>query len=267
MAWHCGNSWGNGNLLGYEACQSMGASDAEFLANEEMTLKQMAEDFKFYGITPNRNTVYLHRALSSTSCPHRSWAIHVGYGAPDTEANRNKLVDHFVSRIKFYMGNASATPSAPKPTPAPTPAPTGERLFKVGDTVTVANHAKYYQTGQRVASFVKGNSYKIIQVKDVNQSKSKVAYLLEGIMSWVLEQDVVNGRGSTAIGGGGAPTVAKPTIKQGSKVKVVNPVSYDGVRLATSGTYDVMELKGDRAVIGRGGVVTSAINVRNLALA
>ncbi|OTN77059.1 hypothetical protein A5886_002139 [Enterococcus sp. 8G7_MSG3316] len=61
---------------------------------------------------------------------------------------------------------------------------------KVGDTVTVQSHATQYQTGQNIPSWVKGKKYKIKQIKSVNQSKSKKAYLLEGINSWFLEQDV-----------------------------------------------------------------------------
>ncbi|MEQ7093313.1 N-acetylmuramoyl-L-alanine amidase, partial [Enterococcus gallinarum] len=61
---------------------------------------------------------------------------------------------------------------------------------KVGDTVTVQNYATNYQTGQNIPSWVKGKKYKIKQIKSVNQSKSKKAYLLEGINSWFLEQDV-----------------------------------------------------------------------------
>ena len=61
---------------------------------------------------------------------------------------------------------------------------------KVGDTVTVQSHATQYQTGQNIPSWVKGNKYKIKQIKSVNQSKSKKAYLLDGINSWFLEQDV-----------------------------------------------------------------------------
>lgn len=61
---------------------------------------------------------------------------------------------------------------------------------KVGDTVTVQKFAARYQTGQVIAPFVKGSKYKIKQVKNVNQSKSKRAYLLDKINSWVLEQDV-----------------------------------------------------------------------------
>lgn len=61
---------------------------------------------------------------------------------------------------------------------------------KVGDTVTVRNYATNYQTGQNIPSWVKGKKYKIKQIKSVNQSKSKKAYLLDGINSWFLEQDV-----------------------------------------------------------------------------
>lgn len=69
-------------------------------------------------------------------------------------------------------------------------ATTGYAAKKVGDTVTVLNTATHYQTGQKIASFVKGSKYKVKQVKSVNQSKSKRAYLLDKINSWVLEQDV-----------------------------------------------------------------------------
>lgn len=68
----------------------------------------------------------------------------------------------------------------------------------VGSIVTVAAHATHYQTGQPIASFVKGNRYRVIQVKSVNQSNSKKAYLLDGIMSWVLEQDIVEAGGQAA---------------------------------------------------------------------
>lgn len=63
-------------------------------------------------------------------------------------------------------------------------------VYHVGDSVRVLGHATHYQTGQAIASWVKGRIYKILQVKAVNQSRSKRAYLLEGITSWVLEQDV-----------------------------------------------------------------------------
>lgn len=62
--------------------------------------------------------------------------------------------------------------------------------FHVGDSVVVQAHATHYQTGQAISKWVKCKSYKILQVKSVNQSNSRYAYLLGGIKSWVLEQDV-----------------------------------------------------------------------------
>ncbi|HAP4931549.1 TPA: lysin [Enterococcus faecalis] len=96
-AWHTANPDGNLNYVGYEVCQSMGASDADFLANEQMTFKQVAEDMKFWGMQPNRDTVRLHKEFSATACPHRSWELH--------GSETNSVKDYFISQIKKYMGN------------------------------------------------------------------------------------------------------------------------------------------------------------------
>lgn len=66
-------------------------------------------------------------------------------------------------------------------------------------------------------------------------------------------------------GSTGGSSSSKKSIAVGSKVRVTNPVDENGVHLAVSGTYDVMQVNGDRIVIGRGGVVTAAINRANLA--
>lgn len=56
------------------------------------------------------------------------------------------------------------------------------------------------------------------------------------------------------------------SINVGDRVRVTNAVTYAGQRFATwYDTYTVMELKGDRAVIGVNGTVTAAINVNNIA--
>ena len=64
---------------------------------------------------------------------------------------------------------------------------------------------------------------------------------------------------------------AGKSIQEGSKVKVAKGAkTYNGKSLAAfvySGIYTVMELAGDRAVIGRGGVVTAAVNAKDLILA
>ena len=54
-------------------------------------------------------------------------------------------------------------------------------------------------------------------------------------------------------------------IKVGDTVKVTNPITYNGIKFTLYfKTYTVMELVGSRAVIGKNGVVTAAINVKYL---
>lgn len=108
MAWHTGNSDGNSNYVGYEVCQSLGASDKEFLENEQAIFKQVAEDFKYWGLTPNRSTIRLHKEFSSTSCPHRSWDLH--------GKSTNEVKDYFISQVSKHMG-AKPPVVAPKPKP------------------------------------------------------------------------------------------------------------------------------------------------------
>ena len=80
VEWHCGNNYANGHLIGFEVCESFPnhISDETFLKNEEATFKVVADVMKSYNLPINRNTVHLHREYFFTSCPHRSWDIHVG---------------------------------------------------------------------------------------------------------------------------------------------------------------------------------------------
>lgn len=85
--------------------------------------------------------------------------------------------------------------------PDATPAPTG---MNIGDTVTIASYATTYATGETMSSWVPGTKHKIIQIRDQVTSYSHKAYLLDGIMSWVLEQDIVES-------GVTIPTTSDPT--------------------------------------------------------
>lgn len=108
QAWHTANADGNANYIGYEVCQSIGASDVDFLANEQATFKQVAADLKFYGLKANRNTVKLHREFVATACPHRSWDLH--------GKSVDAVKDYYISQINEYMdgGATVAKPNRPK---------------------------------------------------------------------------------------------------------------------------------------------------------
>lgn len=64
-------------------------------------------------------------------------------------------------------------------------------------------------------------------------------------------------------------TTTKPiasTITKGSKIKFTGTKSYSGITLANwtkNSTFDVIEVSGDRVVIGRGTAVTAAVNVKD----
>lgn len=68
---------------------------------------------------------------------------------------------------------------------------------RVGSTAKVLSKATQYATGQKVNPIVHGKSYKVIE-QGKREGDNKNAYLLEGIMSWVLEQDLDFGKASSA---------------------------------------------------------------------
>lgn len=56
-------------------------------------------------------------------------------------------------------------------------------------------------------------------------------------------------------------------IKVGDKVKVLNPVTYDGKKFKVwYNEYDVLQVKNDRVVIGIKDVITAPINIKNIEL-
>ncbi|PNZ17391.1 SH3 domain-containing protein [Staphylococcus succinus] len=104
IAWHTANAYGNRNYYGIEICQSMSASDKDFLANEQVAFQEAARLLKKWKLPVNSETVVLHNQLSSTQCPHRSMELHAGYSssqmAPDSVKKKTK--DYFISQIKAY---------------------------------------------------------------------------------------------------------------------------------------------------------------------
>jgi molybdopterin converting factor small subunit len=60
-------------------------------------------------------------------------------------------------------------------------------------------------------------------------------------------------------------SASKGTIAKGDTVRVTNAVTYNGQNFKCwYDTYTVMQVTGDRAVIGVNGVITAAVNVKNL---
>lgn len=94
IAYHTGDWWSNIRSIGYEVCESMKVSDEEFLENEDMALMQATEDLLFYGLPITTATVRLHHEFVSTSCPHRSLALHGG--------TMESVKEYFVTRMNDF---------------------------------------------------------------------------------------------------------------------------------------------------------------------
>lgn len=103
-AWHTANNDGNTNYYGIEVCQSMSASDKDFLESEQSAFQEAARMLKKWKLPVNRDTVRIHSEFSATQCPHRSLALHCNYTssyrAPQDVVN--KMKDYFISQIKSY---------------------------------------------------------------------------------------------------------------------------------------------------------------------
>ena len=99
IGYHTGDWWSNCRSVGYEVCESLSASDEEFLLNEDMTLLKAAADLVEAGMPISRETVRLHHEFVPTSCPHRSMELHGG----TTESVRA----YFIERMQYFasLGN------------------------------------------------------------------------------------------------------------------------------------------------------------------
>lgn len=126
IAWHTGDGTtkgtGNHDFYGEEVTQSMSASDAQFLKNEQAVFQHAASKLKKWKLPANRNTVRLHMEYVPTACPHRSMELHTGWdpvkqGRPN-QATINKLKDYFIKQIRAYMDGKVPTATVVKGTSA-----------------------------------------------------------------------------------------------------------------------------------------------------
>ena len=102
----------------------------------------------------------------------------------------------------------------------------------VKNTVTVKRSATHYATGERIADFVKGSSYKVIQEKSDR-------VLLSPINSWVKKSDIEEYSSSGGSGG-------KVTVKESAKTYATGERIADFVK---GKSYEVIQEKSDRVLL------------------
>ena len=159
-AWAAGDGGsgnGNRNYIHVEICYSKSGGNRFTLA-EQRAAKEIAALLKQFGWTIAN--VKKHQDFSGKYCPHRT--LDLGW-------------QRFLDMIQAQLNGASSNQS--------NSGPVASNTFKVGDKVTVSKSATHYATGQAIASFVKGSTY---TVKEVKSDRC----LLSDIVSWVYNKDL-----------------------------------------------------------------------------
>lgn len=147
--------------------------------------------------------------------------------------------------------NTDATPA--DTTPA---TPVSTQKFNIGDKVVI-NGSLY--TSASAASPAGSVSNKVTNITRYSAGSAH-PYNTTGDLGWMNESDI------SAYNNTETSSNSSASITKGSKVKFTGTTSYSGIHLAswvTNSTFDVIEVSGDRVVIGKGSAVTAAVNIRD----
>lgn len=173
-AWHCANAIGNRDYYGIEICQSLG-NEAVFKANEQKAFKRAAQLCKQWGLNPSTAIFPLHRELSSTDCPHRSFALH---GKSNTVVKA-----YYVEQVKKYYNGGSSM----------------SYKFEVGELVKLNPKATHYANRDKVSASDKAVTGIVTGVKTDKAVSNETKFIFvkaldnpKKINHWCLQRDVVS---------------------------------------------------------------------------
>lgn len=195
---------------------------------------------------------------------------HMKYGSVEVKVgqrvSRGQVIGYmgntgysFGAHLHFEVRNANnqyidPTPYVDADLPAAKKSEPVELKYHVGDNVKINGVYKSSTDGNKLAPAVTvGKITKVIE-------GARNPYLLnDGNIGWVNDECIV---------GIHQEPVADNSIAKGNKVRVKKGAkSYDGVALASfvfENVYDVIEVNGNRVVIGKGNAVTTAININDV---
>ena len=166
--------------------------------------------------------------------------------------NRRNWTKH--GKLPYIEYDVQETTTSPEPEK---PSTDVQGAFKVGDIVEFKGYKHYSTANASKGSSVKPCRAKVTQVYKTGKhpyhvrAVNSLGVFTSGVYGWVDAADLA------PIG----------EIKAGDKVKVLNAVTYTGQKFKTYyDEYDVIQVNGDRAVIGIGKTVTAAINIKNIQL-
>ena len=142
--------------------------------------------------------------------------------------------------------------STETPTPAPEPStPVTTQKFNIGDRVVINGNLYTSSNAKSPAGSVSNKTTNITRYA----AGAAHPYNTTGDLGWMNESDI-------RLAGNETPVA----IVKGCKVKFTGTKSYSGIKLASwtkNSIFDVIEVSGDRVVIGKGTAVTAAVNMRD----
>ena len=176
----------------------------------------------------------VHRDYANKSCP--GTYLYERHGQIADEVNK---------RLGSYEESTAGT----------TDAQASSKTLTVGTEVNFTG-TKHYTS-----------AYKTATGKNCKAGKAKITAIAAG-KAHPYHLVAVSGKGSTVYGWVDAADVsvaADQTIQKGDKVKVLKAQTYNGGTFKTYyDAYDVIQVNGDRVVIGIGKTVTAAVKASNL---
>ena len=150
---------------------------------------------------------------------------------------------------EFPNPSSSTEPIIPAPEPS---TPVTTQKFNIGDRVVI-NGSLY--TSSNAASPAGKVSNKTTNITRYAAGAAH-PYNTTGDLGWMNESDIRLAE----------EQAASPSIIKGCKVKFTGTKSYSGINLASwtkNSIFDVIEVSGDRVVIGKGTAVTAAVNIKD----
>lgn len=202
----------------------------------------ICQRYKFrlkYDGTPN-GSLTRHNMFAATACP-----------GPYLQGKFNELVSVVNSKL-------DAT-EEPAPTPAVVPTTT-DSSYLVKIKADVLNIRADAGTNYDIVGQIKDHGTYTIVAEKNGEGASKWGKLKSG--AGYISLDYVEKVTSGTV----KQEQPKKDVRKGSKVMFTGTKSYSGIKLAdwTNGAiFDVIEVSGDRVVIGKGTAVTAAVNIKD----
>lgn len=192
-----------------------------------------------YDGTPN-GSLTRHNMFAATTCP-----------GPYLQGKFDELVSVVNSKLD------AAEEPAPIPDVVPT---TTDESYLVKVTADVLNIRKGPGTNYDITGQIKDHGTYTIVAEANGEGASKWGKLKSGAGYISLDYTTKVTSGTVK------QEQATPQVRKGSKVMFTGTKSYSGIKLAdwTNGAiFDVIEVSGDRVVIGKGTAVTAAVNIKD----